>query len=175
MEISTNVVYQEPTKDKIVKGTYQENHFLRGLIERPIYKDLNELDTDDLKKYNQSGVIYGYNPNRSLSDDMGIIEYKLIGATKKNRDKRTLLIVEDMSQVHNMTFKYVYLEIVDDVIIYCGRVMENTMNNFNSVNIGDKYKGWKNSGWLKLDVNNFVELTGKIYKEKDFSEHFTKL
>jgi len=94
---------------------------------------------------------------------MGVLEYKLLGVTKKKSDKRVLLIVEDIHP--NATFKQVYLEVRNDKVVYCGQVVPETLINFNSVNEGSEYTGFRRSKWVKLNVNDYQSFTGKVYED----------
>jgi hypothetical protein len=148
----------------LIKGSKLKHNIFSGWVEYPVYKELSELDPKLFKDYNKSDMVYIYAPSHGRSDNMGILSYKVVGATKKKSDKRILLIVEDMDKKAN--FKRVYLEIIDDSAIECGHVFNSTDENYNTVNIGDEYKGYRNSKWVKMDPNEFKDKFGKIYKNK---------
>ncbi len=158
-----DVVFSVNMKDKVVESTEVKWSHFNGWTEYPIYKKLNAVDSNQLKPYNKEGVIYVYNPQHTFSDEMGVLEYKLLGATKKKSDKRVLLIVEDLHP--NATFKQVYFEVRNDKVVYCGQVIPETLINFNSVNEGLEYAGFRRSKWVKLSVNDFQSLTGKVYED----------
>jgi hypothetical protein len=148
-------------KDKLTKGSEVNFNTFEGWVDHPIYKELNELDSKDLVSYNKEGIIYIYQPNHGRSDDWGMTKYKLIGATKKKSDKRILLIVEDINP--NSIFKTIYIEVNGDKATDCSNVFNTTFDNWKDCILGGEYKGYRNSKWIKLDPNDFTNLTGKIY------------
>jgi hypothetical protein len=150
-------------KDNLTKGSEVKFNVFNGWVDYPIYKELSELDPKDLTSYNKEGIIYIYQPNHGCSDDWGMTKYKLIGVTKKKSDKRKLLIVEDLNP--NVIFKTIYIEVNGDKATDCGHVFNTTFDNWKDVNVGDEYKGYRNSKWIKLDPNHFSNLTGKIYSK----------
>lgn len=150
-------------KDKLVKDSKVKYNMFDGWVDYPIYKDLNELDPKDFTSYNKEGIIYIYQPNHTQSDDLGILKYKLIGATKKKSNKKILLMVEDLNP--NVIFKTIYIEVNDDKVIDCGRVFDKTFDNWKDCILGDEYKGYRNSKWIRLNPDDFINLTGKIYSE----------
>jgi hypothetical protein len=151
-------------KDNLTKGSEVKFNMFNGWVDYPIYKSLNELDNKDISKYNKRGIIYVYQPNHTRSDKWGMLKFKLVGATKKKNDKRILLIVEDLDKL--APFKHIYLEVNGDGSTDCGHVFNTTFDNWKGVNVGDEYKGYRNSKWIKLDPNDFINLTGKIYSNK---------
>lgn len=162
------------TPDKIIKsnknpqliaGTKIIHNIFDGWVQYPVYKDFSELDNKlfSFWKYSKTNHIYVYSPNHGLSDKLGILSYKVVGATKKKSDKRILLIVEDLTP--KAIFKTIYLQIDGNKVIDCGHVFDTTHKNWNECNIGDEYKGYRNSKWIKLDPNDFTNLTGKIYSK----------
>jgi hypothetical protein len=151
-----------PRKDNLVKGSEVKFNIFDGWVDYPIYKDLNELEPNIISKYDEKGIIYLYKPNHIHSDKWGMMNYKVIGATKKKKDKRTLLIVEDIHP--KAIFKVIYLEIKDDKAFDCGHVYNPTLDNWKDTDINDEYKGYRNSKWIKLDPNDFMNLTPKVYK-----------
>lgn len=153
-------------KDNLTKDSYVKFNPFDGWVDYPIYFQLNEIDKSLLKKYNKKDFIYLYNPFYTHSDEMGITKYKVIGATMKKSDKRVLLIVEDLNP--NRIFAYYYIQIENDIAIDCGNVFDKTNDNYNSVEIGEEYKGYRNSKWIKLNVNDYKSLFGKVYTSNRF-------
>jgi hypothetical protein len=145
--------------ENLVKDYAVKFNTFSGWIKYPIYKDLLEVDTSEC---NKPGIIYHYIPKHTCADKFGMMKYKLIGVTKKKSDKRILLIVEDTSK--NPIFKHIYLEIVDDKVIDCGRVYDNTFKSWDDCKIGSEYTGHRRAKWIKLDPNDFINLTGKCYR-----------
>ena len=151
-------------KENLTKGSEVKFNVISSKwIDFPIYKDLSELDSGDLVGYNEVGFIYVYNPKHVDSDKMGILKFRLLGVTRKKSDKRVLLIVEDMCP--KATFKTVYLEVEGDNVIDCGRVFNTTFSNWKDCEVGVEYKGYRNSKWIKLDLEDYLNLTGKVYNE----------
>jgi hypothetical protein len=158
-----DLVYSVPMKEKVLLTTeIKWNHF-NGWTEYPIYKKLTDIDPTLFEGYNKPDSIYSYSPNHTLSDDMGVMEYKVIGATKKKSDKRVLLICEDIRP--DAIFKTIYLQIDKNVVTNCGRVFDTTQNNWEQCSIGDEYKGYRNSKWIKLNHNELSDLFGKVYQD----------
>lgn len=149
-----------PMKKNLVKDTEVKFCVFDGWTEYPIYKSLSELNAKDYKKYNKKDHIYTYHPSHRDSDVNGIREYKVIGATMKKSDKRVLLIVENKNNTDKL-----YYEINNDEAVYCGHVFLKTDENYNKVNIGEQYKGYRNSNWIKLDHTDYADLFTKIYSE----------
>jgi hypothetical protein len=145
----------------LISGSELKHNLFDGWVEWPTYKDFNEVDPVLFKSYNKKDMIYIYSPMHTCSDKMGILTYKVIGVTKKKSDKRVLLIVEDINK--SAVFKKIYLEINDNSVFNCGQVFPKTDDNYNIVGIGDEYKGYRNSKWIKLDPNDFKDTFGKIY------------
>ena len=92
-------------------------------------------------------------PKSSYSDNFGMMEYKVIGVTKKNSDKRILAICEDTNP--NSIFKFIYIQIIGTKAIDCGHVYNTTKDNFDKTDIGQSYKGYRNSKWIKLNPTDF--------------------
>lgn len=155
-----------PRKDKVCKGSEIYFRPFDGWVDKPIYKQLSEIDPSELTQYNQPGYIYVYQPNHVYSDDMGIMTYKVIGATYKKSDKKVRLIVEDKytftSSKKELT---AYLMIEGDKSIDCGNGFIPTMEAYNKAEIGQEYTGYRRSKWMKLDPNDYSNLTGKIYQD----------
>lgn len=145
-------------KENLTKGSEVKFNIFSGWVDYPIYKELNELDSKDLTSYNKGGIIYIYQPNHTRSDKMGMRKFKLIGVTKKKSDKRVLLIVEDLDK--KAIFKHIYLEVNGDKSTDCGHVFNTTFDNWGNCEVGGEYKGYRNSKWIKLDPNDFINLTG---------------
>lgn len=153
-----------PRKDKVCKGSEIYFRVFDGWVDKPIYKQLSEIDTKDLTQYNQPGYIYVYQPNHIYGDDMGIMRYKVIGATFKKSDKQVRLIVEDTYSSFGRTIpKYFVIE--KDKAIDCGDGFVATMEAYNKAEIGEEYTGYRRSKWLKLNPNDYTNLTGKIYQD----------
>lgn len=147
-----------PRKEKVCKGSEIYFHPFDGWVDKPIYKDLSEINPSDLSKYNKRGYIYVYQPNHLDSDDMGIMTYKVTGATLKKSDKKVRLIVSNKQNS-------IYFMIEDDKVIDCGLVFLKTEEDYNKSNIGEEYTGYRRSKWIKLDPNDFSHLFGKVYSE----------
>lgn len=113
-------------------------------------------------KYKNKDNIYIYTPQHSLSDANGVMTYKIIGMTKKNSDKRILVMCEDLHP--KAIFKHVYFEITDNGSVDCGHIYPNTEKNFNGAKVGESYKGYRNSKWIKLDPRDY-DFGGKVYYE----------
>lgn len=56
-----------PRKEKVCKGSEICFRPFDGWVDNPIYKDLSEIDPQDLVQYNKSDYIYVYQPNHQLS------------------------------------------------------------------------------------------------------------
>lgn len=148
-------------KQPLVKDWEIKFNIFSGWKQTPIYKSLNEVIEFVSLVCNKPGIIYHYIPQHTNADKFGMLKYKLIGATKKKSDKRILLIVEDTDP--KAIFKHIYLEIVDSKAIDCGHVYKDTFTNWDNCSIGGEYTGHRRTKWIKLDPNNFKELTGKVY------------
>ena len=155
------------TPDKVVpeNGDLVKDHEIKfnifsGWTQYPIYKDLSEVDTS---KCNKRGIIYHYIPQHSHADKFGMLKYKLVGVTKKKADKRILLIVEDTDK--RAIFKHIYLEIKDGKAIDCGHVYGGTLDSWNDCQVGSEYTGHRRAKWVKLDPNDYMDLTGKAYSK----------
>lgn len=152
--------------EKVCKGSEIYFNVFDGWVDKPIYKQLSEIDPSQLSQYNQPGYIYVYQPNHVYADDMGIMTYKVIGATYKKADKQVRLIVEDKytftSDKKELT-KYFTIE--DGKAVDCGNGFIPTMEAYNKAEIGQEYTGYRRSKWRKLDPNDYSNLFGKVYQD----------
>jgi hypothetical protein len=151
---------------KVCKGSEIYFNVFDGWVDKPIYKQLSEIDPSQLSQYNQPGYIYVYQPNHVYADDMGIMTYKVIGATYKKADKQVLFIVEDKytftSDKRELT---AYINIKDGKAVDCGNGFIPTMEAYNKAEIGEEYTGYRRSKWCKLDPNDYSNLFGKVYQD----------
>lgn len=153
-----------PRKEKICKGSEISFSVFDGWVDRPIYKDLSEIDQTDLIEYNEAGHIYVYLPFHTNADYMGIMKYKVIGATYKKSDKKVRLIVEDnYSFTSGKTQLIKYFVIDKDMAIDCGDVYKPTSEAYQKANIGEEYTGYRRSKWSKLDPNDYKNLFSRVY------------
>ena len=151
-------------KEKVCKGSEIYFNVFDGWVDKPIHKQLSEIDTSDLSQYNQPGYIYVYQPNHIYADDMGIMTYKVIGATYKKADKKVRLIVEDTYSSFGRTIpKYFVIE--DGKAVDCGNGFVPTMEAYNKAEIGEEYTGYRRAKWMKLDLNDYSHLFGKVYQD----------
>lgn len=148
----------EPSHEDLVKDWEVYFSIFRGWVKRPVYKDMSEVDTS---KCNRPGLVYRYAPQHPHADEFGMLKYRLVGATRKKSDERTLLIVEDLHE--EATFNRLYVEIKDGKLIDCGPVYDTTLENWTACPVGSEYTGHRRAKWIKLDPNDYVELTGKAY------------
>lgn len=153
-----------PRKEKVCKGSEIYFQPFDGWVDRPLYKQLSEIDKKDLAQYNGEGYIYVYQPNHVYADDMGIMTYKVVGATQKKSDKGVRLIVEDTYSSFGRTIQK-YFVIENNQAIDCGLVYIPTEEAYNKAEIGGEYTGYRRSKWIKLDPNDFSNLTGKLYTD----------
>lgn len=155
-----------PRKEKVCKGSEIYFNPFNGWVDKPIYKQLSEIDPQDLVQYNQPDYIYVYQPNHVYADDMGIMTYKVIGATFKKSDKQVRIIVEDKytftSGQEELT-KYFTIE--DGKAVDCGNGFVPTIEAYNKAEIGQEYTGHRRAKWSKLDPNDYKHLFGKIYQD----------
>lgn len=156
-------VIEPGNKEHLVKENELKFNMFSGWVQSPIYKELNDITLP--KKYNKKNHIYIYNPLHTLSDKWGMTEFKIVGYTKKNSDKRVLAICEDTHP--KAIFKLIYIEVVGTIdgvkAIDCGHVYNTTNDNYNKAKIGESYKGYRNSKWIKLDKAEY-DFSG-IYSE----------
>lgn len=153
-----------PRKEKVCKGSEIYFNPFNGWVDKPIYKQLSEIDPQDLVQYNQPDYIYVYQPNHVYADDMGIMTYKVIGATFKKSDKQVRIIVEDTYSSFGRTIpKYFVIE--DGKAVDCGDGFVATMDAYNKAEIGQEYTGYRRAKWSKLDPNDYKHLFGKIYQD----------
>lgn len=153
-----------PRKDKVCKGSEIYFRPFDGWVDKPIYKQLSEINPSELSQYNQPGYIYVYQPNHIYADDMGIMTYKVIGTTFKKADKKVRLIVEDTYSSFGRTISK-YFVIENNQAVDCGDVFIPTEEAYNKAEIGQEYTGYRRSKWMKLNPNDYTNLTGKIYQD----------